>query len=159
MTDLALGRPPRFEDLNMVGARRRPLRVARRDMGDPRAAIEDYVEIDDGANARLARVLGRSIGGVDLSFRLPRTPADRLLGNRLDRPLNPDDGGLAIEFAIDRHNKRVGSLPGKRPLQEMWSQDSREPAAMAARLPFSSQAARNGMRSLGIEATLMEEKV
>lgn len=108
-SDLLLGRPPRLEDLGLAGTGRSPLRVARRDMGVPDAGVAG-IEIDDGANARLARVLGRAIGEIDLSFRLPRTPADRLLGSKLDRPLDTDDARLAIEFAIDRHNKRVGGI-------------------------------------------------
>lgn len=110
-SDLKTGRPPVFEDLDLSSQKGIALRVAARDMRLPGFLDEGvHLEIDDSANARLARILGRSVANLQLVFRLPKTPADRLLKNALDRPLSPADAELAIDYAIARHNDHVNSL-------------------------------------------------
>mgnify|MGYP001163774965 CR=1 FL=1 len=108
-TDVTNGRPPVFEDLDLGSIAVRPIRVAPRDVSDTRTLDIPRVEKDIGANARLARVLGNSIGGLDIAFRLPRKPAATLLKNKLDTVLSPADAALAIVHAIRRHNERVAT--------------------------------------------------
>ena len=50
---------------------------------------------------------GPAIGNVDLTFRLPRSDASRLLTSVLDGPLSPDDAIAAIGYAVKAHNNFV----------------------------------------------------
>lgn len=110
-SDLRLKRPPVLEDMDLFDHRSRKLCASPRDVRRPSVYRRNCdIDLDNSANARLARILGRSIGNLGLSFRLPRTSAVRLLKNRLDHPLSSDDGELAITFAIRRHNEHIKDM-------------------------------------------------
>lgn len=106
-SDFLLGRPPVFEDLAIDPPPEVPVRVAPRDMGSIDVADRKAVRPDRRANTRLARILGTSIGGLSIAFRLPRTPATKLLTNKLDSELTMVDAELAIDHAIRRHNEQL----------------------------------------------------
>ncbi len=106
-SDLKDGQPPILEDLPIPTQCALSIHADPRDTGDTSNFDRAGVVCDPRANTRLARLLGDSVGGLSLSFRLPRTSASRLLQNKLDRPLTAVDGDLAIRHAIDRHNKRL----------------------------------------------------
>lgn len=106
-TDLETKRPPLFEDLDLSDALLPVIKVSPLDMRVP-CQIAGTIVHDKRANTRVTRILGDNIGGIGIALRLPRTSASRLLTNKLDRPLGPDDAQLAITHAIKRYNSRSG---------------------------------------------------
>ena len=71
--------------------------------GEP-AGFRHGLEIDEDAQGRLARLIGRGIGRLDVHYRMPRKPAIRHLAARHDSPLTPTEAEETIAAAIRDHN-------------------------------------------------------
>ncbi len=108
-TDLQLAGPPVLGDLD-VSEQDRPIVVTQLDAGITECnRPQDRLTFAEDANARFARMMGPAIGNIALTFRLPRSDASKLLTSVLDAPLSPQDAILAIQYAMNAHNKHVKS--------------------------------------------------